>query len=256
MGHSGTLCACALICAIFAGCGKSGVSRNKAALRLYAGAGLRRGIDAVAARFAEKTGIQVEVDYGGSGMIVTRALGDPDADLFIPGDVWYVDILQKKSGLVEKRENVALFVPTIIVSKNNPKNITTLKDLFRKDVKTAIGNPDACQIGRLTIKLLKKNGLNPKKLNAKKSLTVNELGVWVRMRDVDTAIVWEAIAANLADNIDKVAIPEKDNIISCVVIALLKSSRNKEAAQKFMDFITAPEGREILRKNGFNIVEK
>jgi molybdate transport system substrate-binding protein len=238
--------------AIFAGCGKIPASSEKHILHIYAGAGLRCGIDAVAAEFAKKTGVTVEVDYGGSGMITSRAQEDPNADLFIPGDVWYVNRLQLKANLIEERKNIAHFVPLIITAKHNPKNITELKDLFRDDVKVAIGNPETCQIGRLTLEILKKNNMDPKKLRAKKSLTVNELGVWVRMRDVDTAVVWNVTFANIADDVARVAIPEKDNIISRVVIGLLRTSSNKKSAREFMDFISGRAGKRILREKGFD----
>jgi hypothetical protein len=54
-------------------------------LRLYAGAGLREAVEALAAAFQGETGIAVEVDYVGSGVLISRAKGDPQADLFMPG---------------------------------------------------------------------------------------------------------------------------------------------------------------------------
>jgi ABC-type molybdate transport system substrate-binding protein len=94
--------------------------------------------------------------------------------------------------------------------------------------------------------------MDPKKLRAKKSLTVNELGVWVRMRDVDTAVVWNVTFANIADDVVRVAIPEKDNIISRVVIGLLRTSSNKKSAREFMDFISGRAGKRILKEKGFD----
>jgi len=230
-------------------CGRPAASKK--VLRLYAGAGLRRGVDAVIEAFTRETDIRVEPDYGGSGMIISRAREDRDADLFMPGDVWYVDRLNEKAGLVESKTDIAYFVPVIITSKGNPKQINGLNDFFREDVKPAVGNPDACQIGRLTGRIFDKAGLDISKLSAKKSLTVNELGVWVKMHDADAAIIWDAIAANISDSVDVVPIPERENIVSRVVIALMKTSGDKDSAGKFIDFIAHGKGRRILKHYGY-----
>ena len=86
---------------------KAGKRADAATLRMYAGAGLRRGVGAVIDAFAEETGIVVEGDYGGSGMIITRARLDPQADLFLPGDVAYVERLAEKADLIESTAKVA-----------------------------------------------------------------------------------------------------------------------------------------------------
>ena len=242
--------------AIFAGCGKSSPApAEKNILRVYAGAGLRRGISAASAKFAEKNGIEVDIDFGGSGIILNRAATSGGCDLFLPGDVWYVNELQRKTGMLETRAPVAKFIPVLVVVKGNPKRIHKLEDLFRNDVKTALGNPDSCQIGRISKAIFRKNGLDSSKLSAKLGLTVNELGVWARMRDVDAAVVWDAVAANIADDVEIIRIPEGRNIISTVSIALLKNARNKRSALKFIDFITKGEGRGIMKSNGYSVYE-
>lgn len=233
---------------------KNGQELNQT-VRLYAGAGLRPAIDALAAKFKEKTGIAVEPDYGGSGMIITRAREDRDADLFIPGDVWYVDELNKKSGLIESKTPIAWFVPVIIVQKGNPKKIAALQDFFRKDVKSGLGNAKACRVGVVSRKIFKKAGLDMTKLNPKQSLTVNELGVWVAMKDVDVSIVWDAIAANFADGVDPIKIPQKDNVISEVVAGLMKTSQRKTSAKRFLDFIKGKEGQKILKDKKYRTEE-
>jgi molybdate transport system substrate-binding protein len=226
---------------------------EKVTLRLYSGAGLRRAVDELCREFESETGIRVEPDYGGSGLVLSRAREDGDADLFLPGDVWYVDQLQELAGKVEGRVEVAYFVPTIIVARGNPKKVESLASLARKDVTVGLGKSDACQIGRTSARILARAGVELKGLAAQESLTVNELGIWVKMKAVDAAIVWDAIAANLAADVDVVPIPKEQNKISRVVLARLKSSRHPEAAGRFLDFVAGPKGREILESKGFRV---
>jgi molybdate transport system substrate-binding protein len=174
----------------------------------------------------------------------------------MPGDVWYVEELDKKEGIIESQTSVASFVPVIITTKGNPLRISGLKDLLRKEVKVAVGNSKSCQIGRVTMKILKKNKLDTKDLGLKVALTVNELGVWVKMKDVDTAIVWDAIAANILKDIEVITIPKEKNIISKVVIGVLKGSKNKNLAYKFINFIVSENGKEILKNKGYRISDE
>ena len=222
-------------------------------VKLYAGAGLRRAVDKLVKVFESETGIRVEPDYGGSGMILTRARESGDADLFMPGDVWYVDRLHELAGTVERRTMVSYFVPVIIVQKGNPGNIRALEDFFRDDVSVALGRSEACQIGRITGKIMDMNGLDRTKLNAKEALTVNELGVWVKMKDVDAAIVWDAIANNIADDVETIEIPKEKNIVSKVSVGLLSTARNRSGAIMFLDFMTGETGRSILKKSGYRV---
>ena len=248
------LIAAALCVAILPGCSDER-QQDKTVVRLYAGAGLRRAVEALATAFEKETGISISPDYAGSGVLISRARLDAEADLFMPGDVWYVDRLNELAGLIESKTAVAFFVPVIIVRKGNPKNIRTPEDFFRKDVAVALGQAKACQVGRASTKILQKHGLDRAALGAKESLTVNELGVWVKMGDIDAAIVWDAIAANLAESVETIEIPKDKNVISRVVVGLMTTSRNKGAARKFVDFMTGPKGRAILQAHEYQTLD-
>ena len=249
--HQVLIVATLLAVSLYSLCGCGSDSATKPILRIYAGAGLRRAMDELAERFHRETGIASEIDYGGSGIIISRAKEDDDADLFIPGDVWYVDRLQELTGNIRDKTTVSYFVPTIIVQKGNPKQVRHVADLARDDLSLALGNPEACQIGRLSEKILANAGLNPKTIPAKLSLTVNELAVWVKMKDADAAIVWDAIAANVADAVDAVEISKGINEISVVVAGLMASARHPEEARKFIGFMTGEAGQKILNRNGY-----
>ena len=229
-----------------------GVSTGGENVKVYAGAGLRKGVDELVSAFEEQTGVEVVVEYGGSGIILSQVQMNNDGDLFMPGDISWVEILQEKTGMVESMTQVSYFVPVIIVSKGNPKNINGVEDFYRDDVSTALGREDACQAGKISSKILSNYGLDRGELEHKESLTVNELGVWVKMKNVDTAIVWDAIANNIADAVDTIGIPKDKNVISKVVVGLLNDSKNKAAAQEFIDFLTGESGKKILEENGYS----
>lgn len=82
-------------------------------------------------------------------------------------------------------------------------------------------------------------------------MTVNELGVWVKMKTVDVAIVWDAIAATMANDVHAIAIPAEQNVVSNVVLARLKNSQSPDAAQRFLSFVAGTEGQSILQNCGY-----
>jgi molybdate transport system substrate-binding protein len=226
-------------------------------VKLYAGAGLRKGVDELIKAFIVQSNVRIEVEYGGSGPMMSRAKLQKDGDLFMPGDVGWVDQLHAAAGIVEDRKPVAYFVPVIIVRKGNPEKIYKLEDLFRKNLTIALGN-EYCQIGKASRKILKKNGLDLNDIEPKRlmqSKTVNELGVFVKNRRAAAAIVWDAIAVNNADALDMIEIPRDRNLISRVVVGMLSTGRHKANARKFVDFISGPTGQEILAKHGYRTSE-
>ncbi|MEA2013584.1 MAG: substrate-binding domain-containing protein [Verrucomicrobiota bacterium] len=240
-----------ILIGLFSGCSEKETAKPR--LTIVCGTGLRKAVDKVIAKFEINNNIDIEPVYYGSGIALTYAREHEEVDMFMPGDLWYVNRLEELTKNVEIKRTVSFFVPTIIVKKGNPKKIIQLKDFFRDNVTIAIGNSKACQIGRLTKKIFKKNDMDITKKESKKSLTVNELGVWVKMGDVDATIVWDAIATNIADSVDIIQIPKEKNIISTVVISSLKTSRNKENTKKFIDFITGDTGRSILKSCNYHL---
>jgi len=226
------------------------------AISLYAAAGLRDAVEALRAEFTKQTGVQVDVDYAGSGVVLARVQKDPRADLFMPADVWYVDRLNELTGLAEESVPVARLIPVLIVSKGNPNNITGLADLTRPEVKTALGNPKACQIGRLSKLMLDRAGLEWEQVADEESLTVNELAIWVKMNAVDAALVWDSTAATDADGAEILTLDAKPDEVSMVACALVKTSPNSETARTFINFMAGPDGQRIFEQTGFSGVAK
>lgn len=222
-------------------------------LLLLCGAGLKPALDELLPAFATATGIVAEPDYAGSGILLTRARQEGVADLFLPGDGFYVDELQRLSGRVAERTEIATLRPCLIVARGNPRGIRALQDLTRPEVRLAVGNAQACQIGRLTAEVLARAGIDPAGLGAKESLTVSELGLWVTLHDVDAAVVWDATALALGPAVEVVPLPLDPAAISRVTLALLTDARHPAAAREFMRFCRGARAQAILRRLGYGV---
>ncbi|MFB3891357.1 MAG: molybdate ABC transporter substrate-binding protein [Phycisphaerae bacterium] len=239
-------------------CSKSATPPSSPAagkITLYCAAGISPAMDDIVPLFTRQTGIQVQTDYGGSGDLLARIKLAGKGDIYLPAEADYI-AMARKDGLIESDKTIAYVWPVIMVAKGNPKGVRTLADLAKPGLRVGLGNPQACQIGRSAEKLFAKNKLDAAAIKANEvyqAPTVNELGLQVKLGHVDAAIVWDAIAALYPNEAEAVQIPPEQNDVSHFIVAMLRSTADRAAAQKLMDFLGSDEARAILKKKGFSI---
>ena len=218
---------------------------------LYCGAGIKPPVAELVEQFGREHGVRIVCDYRGSEVLLSSVTLTGKGDLYMPGDVHYVELAEQE-GLVTSKKTVCYFVPVILVRQGNPKNVRTLDDLTRDDVKVGLGDPQFCAIGRKSSKIFKKNGISEKDVNvAFRSPTVNELGNHIELGSLDAVIIWDAVAAYVGEKGETVRIPAEQNVISTVTVGILKSSQHPEVAAEFVQFITSERGQEVFRKHHY-----
>jgi len=222
---------------------------------IHSGAGLQPPMDQLAALFKKQTGVAVETSYKGSGCLLTDITFSHRGDLYFAGEQFYSDQCTAK-GYAARTTVVARMEAVIIVQKGNPKNIQSLNDLARPEVKVGLGNPSGTAIGRVSEAILKQGGVaaavddNVKKAGMR-ALTVQEMANAVKLKALDAAIVWKPTARLVSDDADVVAIPDQYPKITDVPLAILKFSKNPEAAGKFLELALSPEGQKVFADNGY-----
>jgi len=223
-------------------------------LLLFCGAGIRPPVAEVAELFEQEHGVTVQCDYAGSEVLLSR-IKLSQGDLFMPGDMHYVDVAEQE-GLITSKRTVCYFVPVILVQKGNPHNIRGLRGLLQPGIEIGLGDPEACAIGRVTAKILAKNDISAEDIerNVKaRSLTVYELGNYIKLKSLDAVIVWDAVAAYYPDSAEAVPIPREQNVTSTVAVAVLKSSEQPELAARLADFFASRRARAIFAKHHYSI---
>ncbi|MFC1672257.1 substrate-binding domain-containing protein, partial [Planctomycetota bacterium] len=169
----------------------------------------------------------------------------------------YVDkAVEKNLAIEDTKRIVAYFIPVMFVQKGNPKSINTLEDLKKPGIRIGLGDERSCAVGKKTLKILEKNRIEYSELEKNvlyKSGTVNELGLAIQLRNVDVVILWDANARHFADYGDVVRIPPTQNMPSTIPVVLLKSSRLPDEARAFIEFVTSPEGTQVLRNKGYTV---
>lgn len=242
--------------ALFFGCDNKESEEERSSekeLLFYCAAGIRPPVDELVKTFRQKFGIRIILDYAGSEVLLSKIKIVRRGDLYLPGDKHYIE-QAVRADMILSRRSVCYWVPTILVQKGNPRKIRELKDLLKPGIKLGLGNPDACAIGRISKVILAKNNISWKDIEENlvyQSLTVNELGMQIQAKALDAVIVWDAMARYYSEHGDEIPIAAEKNVISTVDIGVLKFTRNKELAEKFVDFVTSESGRKIFKKYNY-----
>ncbi|QGU94737.1 hypothetical protein GOM49_06160 [Clostridium bovifaecis] len=178
-----------------------------------------------------------------------------EGDVYIPGAVYYYEIAKEKK-LVNDRKDVALHIPVIAVPKGNLGNIKELYDLKKYGIRVVLGDEKSAAIGNLSKEVLIKNNLYEE---VKKNLiattpTVNELVVYISIKQADASIIWEDNVKGVK-GIEIIPILKEKNSIKTIPISSLKCSQNKDAAERFIEFVCSDKGKSVFNKHGFTAIE-
>ena len=144
-------------------------------------------------------------------------------------------------------------IPVIAVQKGNPHNITCIEDLAKPGLKVGVGELEVLAVGRLTDKMLKELGIyeDVMKNVVVKGGSAIKLMLPLAMKNLDAEINFMQTAIAFADKVDIIKIDPKKLKYSVAPIGMTTYTKNKEAAQKYLDFVASKEGQAIFAKFGF-----
>jgi molybdate transport system substrate-binding protein len=226
-------------------------------LVFYCAAGIKQPVSEVVEEYQKLYGIPVQLQYGGSGTLLSNLTVAQRGDIYLAADSSYIN-LAKEKGLVAESITLARLHPVIAVKKGNPKKISGVADLLRKDVRTALANPDAASVGKLTRKLLTKSGEWEQVKVAAKVFkpTVNEVANDIKIGTVDAGIIWDSTAVQYPNDLEAVEIPLFQSAVKTITVGILASSKNPRAALRFCRFLGARDrGLKNFKKWGFDPIE-
>jgi len=234
--------------------GQGGGSASSSGLVLYCGAGIRPPAEELIKTFEEQYGVKVGADYAGSETLLSKIKVSQRGDLYMPGDRYYIE-QARQAGMIISSRPVCYWVPTILVQKGNPKGVQALEDLLKPGLKVGLGDPNICAIGKISWRILAKNGITREDIAANlkfQSLTVNELGMQIQSGALDAVIVWDAMARYYAKYGDAIPIPPQRNVTSSVDIGVLRFTKDRQTAEKFAEFLSSEQGRAIFEKHNYS----
>ncbi len=230
-------------------------SENKS-LVLYCAAGIKPPVEKLAREYEKISGVQVEIQYGGSGTLLSGLRIAQSGDLYLAADESYLKEASKL-GLIAETQPLAYLSPVIAVKKGNPKNIAAIEDLLKEDISFSLGNPDAASIGKYTKKILESHDLweAVKEAATVFKPTVNEVANDIRIGAVDAGIIWDA-TVNQYEELDFVHTQLFDGFTKQVTVGVLSFSEQPTAALGFLRYLSSREfGNLAFETLGYKPVE-
>jgi len=227
---------------------------------IFAGSASKPPTEEVVRVFQKKTGIHVDVIFGGSGFVLSQMKLGKKGDLYFPGSSDFME-KAKKEGLVfsESEKLVVYLVPSINVQKGNPKRIHSLKDLTRDGIRVAIANPEMVCVGLYAVEIIEKNLVPVDKEKFRRNLvnyteSCEKTAMAISLKAVDAVLGWEVFHYWDPGRIETIYLkPDEILRIGYLPIAISKYTRDRSSAQKFIDFLLTREGKAIFQKYHYSM---
>ena len=227
-------------------------------LVMYCAAGMKLPVEEIARAYEEEYGTHIQIQYGGSGTLLSSLQVAKEGDLYLAADTSYIEIARNK-GLVAESLSAATISPVLAVPKGNPKKLNRIAGLLQDGIRVSLGNPDAASVGKTAKKMLTKSGewaaLEAQvQKNGVFKPTVNEVANDVKLGTVDAGIVWDATVRQYPE-LDMVILPEARDFVKHITVGILKSTEKPTAALRFARYLTAADrGLPAFKRHGFDIV--
>jgi molybdate transport system substrate-binding protein len=231
-------------------------------LTIAAAADLQFAMFDISARFQKESGTKVKLLYGSSGNFIQQIQNGAPFDMFFSANLDYPKQLEA-SELTEPgtfygyaKGKLVLWVP------NDSKLDLTLglKALLNPAVnKIAIANPQHAPYGKAAVAAMQQEKVYDRvkdKLVLGENISQAASFVTSGAADIGIIALSLALSPNMKDHGRYFEIPGSDYPAIEQACVVLRSSKNKDAARKFLDFIKTPAAREILRDYGFDVPDQ
>jgi molybdenum ABC transporter molybdate-binding protein len=219
-------------------------------LVVYCAAGLKKPVEAIAAAYQQEQKVQVQLQYGGSGTLLSQIRVGRRGDLLIAADDGTVNDARSHD-VIREVLPVAVQTPVIAVRAGNPKGVRSFADLRRDEVRVALANPEAASIGKVTRAAAGPQWEALARKAAVMKPTVNEIASDLSLGTVDAAVIWDSTARQF-NGLEAVHVPELDAKPERASATVLAVSTQPTSALRFARYLSAPEkGGAIFEQHGF-----
>jgi molybdate transport system substrate-binding protein len=230
---------------------------QSATILVSAAASLKDALEEIKTGFSKTNpNIKVNYNFGSSGALQQQIEQGAPADIFISAAPKQMDALEK-SDLIDKatRRNLLTNRLVLIVPKNSTLKIIDFRSLTNSNVKKiSVGEPRSVPAGQYSEEVFKNLGIleqiKPKLVYAN---SVRNVLAAVETGNADAGIVYTT-DAKISDQV-KIVATAANNLHSPIIypMAVVKTSKNPQAARTFAQYLTSAPAKSIFEKFGFGI---
>lgn len=234
------------------------VKENEEDITICAAASLTDALNEIKPKFEEEKGIKLTLNFASSGTLKKQIEQGAPADVFISASKKYMDQLEA-TDLIDgnSRKDLLKNKLVLIVSNEYQDKIKNISDLSNMDMKISIGEPESVPAGRYAKESLIYLGLwEQLKDTFIYAKNVKQVVKYVETGDVDAGIVYNSDATLLKSSVVVQMLEEESHKPIVYPVAIISSSKKKEAGEKLLDYFTNSEAKEIFEKYGFDLYEK
>ena len=217
-------------------------------LTIFAAASLAASFTELAEEFgADNPGVTIApFSFDGSSTLATQIGEGAPADVFATADEESMSRVA-----AELRETPRVFTTNTLqlaVRPGNPLGIRGLADLADRSVQVVLCAP-AVPCGSAAHTLLELSGVHVTPVSEEQNVAA--VLTKVRVGEADAGLVYRTDVIAAAGAVRGIDIAGSDRATNSYPIAVMKGSKNPDAARAFVEFVLSPRGQAILERYGF-----
>lgn len=227
-------------------------------LIVFAGAASKPPTEEAARVYREKTGVEIALVFSGSGYALSQMRLAKQGDIYFPGSSDYMEKAKRDGDVFSDSEKiVAYLAPAINVQKGNPHRIRSLADLTKPGLKVAIANPESVCVGAYAVEIIEMQFTPDQKAAFQRNLinyteSCEKTATAISLNMADAVLGWSVFQDWDPARIETIPLPhEQIPRIGYLPVAISTYTRDRAAAQRFIDFLTSPEGRAIFARHHY-----
>ena len=227
-------------------------------LTISAAASLTEALGEISAELEKDENIKIVPNYGSSGALQKQIEEGAPADAFISAGQKQMNALEEKNLIVkDSRLDLLKNKLVLIVPKDNKDGIKTINDVVDKNLQIALAETETVPVGQYSKEALTNLGLwdKIKTENIIQSKDVSEVLKHVDDGNVAAGIVYSSDVVRSKNSEQVQVFDESLHKPIVYPAAIIESSKEKETAKIFLDYLKTDKAKTILEKYGFIIFE-
>jgi molybdate transport system substrate-binding protein len=190
--------------------------------------------------------------FAGSNQLAFQIRHGAPADLFASAAPSYAQDLFRE-GLVERPRTFASNALVLAVPRSNPASVRTIWDLRDKEVRLVVGGA-AVPIGDYTRRILRRLGLTSvlEKVVSEEPDVKSIVGK-LAVGEADGGFVYRTDVRAASGRLRAVSIPAWAQPSVRYQVAVVRASRSRAAARRYLGLLSTPRARRLLKDAGFSL---
>jgi molybdate transport system substrate-binding protein len=225
-------------------------------LHVFSAGAVAPPIKKCAEEFKAEFRTEFEFTVGKAENLIEEIAETKKGDLLTCGSEFILDHAQLK-GLVlkETRRSLGSRTSAILVQTGNPKKIKSMSDLAKEGIRVGV-SVSGCLTG-VWDDLATKSGFTEqiRKNTVAYADGCGGLMSFINKKRVDAILGWDAFKNLNMQTMDIIELPKDLQVHRSTAIGVIAFSKNKELAEKFIDFLVSEKGKKIYDEYGWHRIK-